>query len=169
MAETRQFVTFFLAGEEHALPVERVLEVLAVGRITRVPTTPPWIRGVANVRGSVLPVVDVAVKLGLPPTEMGARSSIVVVESEAFGERLRLGVVVESVAQVLEIATAELEPPPSFGTRIRVEYLTGMARVGDGYVLLFDLEHALSAEELQAAAAVEEPAPEAGAGEEARA
>lgn len=158
MAEARQFVTFFLAGEEHAVPVDRVLEVLAVGRITRVPTTPEWIRGVANVRGSVLPVVDVAIKLGLPPTAMGARSSIVVLESEAFGERLRLGVVVESVAQVIALAAEDLEPPPSFGTRIRVEYLTGMARVGDGYVLIFDLEHALSAEEIVAAAAVEEPA-----------
>lgn len=158
MAEVRQFVTFFLAGEEHAVPVEQVLEVLATGRITRVPTTPPWIRGVTNVRGSVLPVVDVALKLGLPATETGGRSSIVVLASRAFGETLRLGIVVESVAQVIELAPEDIEPPPSFGTRIRVEYLTGLARVAEGYVLLFDLEHALSADELASAAAVTVPA-----------
>jgi|CXWL01.1.fsa_nt_gi purine-binding chemotaxis protein CheW len=166
MGEPRQFVTFFLAGEEHAVPVGQVQEVLALGRITRVPTTPAWILGVANVRGSVLPVVDVAIKLGLPPTATGARSSIVVLESQAFGDRMRLGVVVESVAQVIELAPEDLEPPPSFGTRIRVEYLTGMARVGDAFVLLFDLEHALTAEELRTAAAVEAPAEPEG-GEEA--
>ena len=145
---TRTIVTFRLAGEEHGIPVERVREVLAQPRTTRVPTTPAWIRGIMHLRGGVVPVVDLAAKLGLGLTPIDRHTCVVLLDSEALGERRTVGLMVESAERLLEIAAADVEPPPSFGTKIAVDYLTGLVRVGDGYVLLLEIEKALAVGEL---------------------
>jgi purine-binding chemotaxis protein CheW len=147
LAETpaaRTIVTFRLAGEEHGIPVERVREVLAQPRTTRVPTTPEWIRGIMHLRGGVVPVLDLAAKLGLGLTPIDRRTCVVLLDSEALGERRTVGLMVESAERLLEVAPESVEPPPSFGTKIAVDYLTGLVRVGDGYVLLLEIEKALA-------------------------
>lgn len=142
------FVTFRIAGEEHGIPVEKVLEVLACGRTTRVPTTPEWIRGIMHLRGGVVPVLDLAAKLGLGVTPTLPHTCVVLLDSEALGERRTVGLLVESAERLLEVEPEQIEPPPSFGTQITVDYLTGLVRVGDGYVLLLAIDKALSVQEL---------------------
>ncbi len=144
----RTIVTFWLAGEEHGIPVERVLEVLAQPRTTRVPTTPEWIRGIMHLRGGVVPVLDLAAKLGLGLTPIESQTCVLLLDSEALGERRPVGLLVEAVARLLEVNPEAIEPPPSFGTRIKVDYLTGLVRIGEGYVLLLEIEKALSVQEL---------------------
>lgn len=144
----RTVVTFRIAGEEHGIDVARVLEVLAQPRTTRVPTTPEWIRGIMHLRGGVVPVLDLAAKLGLGPTPIERRTCVVLLDSEALGERRTVGLLVESAERLLEVAPEAVEPPPSFGTKISVDYLTGLVRVGDGYVLLLEIEKALSVGEI---------------------
>lgn len=160
----RTIVTFWLAGEEHGIAVESVLEVLAQPRTTRVPTTPEWIRGIMHLRGGVVPVLDLAAKLGLGLTPIASQTCVVLLDSEALGERRPVGLLVEAVARLLEVTPEAVEPPPSFGTKIKVDYLTGLVRVGEGYVLLLDIEKALSVAELGvlhgAAGAVPETAAE---------
>lgn len=145
---TRTVVTFRIAGEEHGIDVARVLEVLAQPRTTRIPTTPEWIRGIMHLRGGVVPVLDLAAKLGLGLTPIARRTCVVLLDSEALGERRTVGLLVESAERLLEIAPEAIEPPPAFGTKISVEYLTGLVRVGDGYVLLLEIEKALSVGEI---------------------
>lgn len=144
----RTFVSFRLAGEEHAIPVEKVLEVLACPRTTRVPTTPEWILGIMHLRGGVVPVLDLAAKLGLGMTPIAPTTCVVLLDSDALGERRTVGLLVESAERLLEVEPEAVEPPPSFGTKIAVDYLTGLVRVGEGYVLLLEVDKALSIEEL---------------------
>jgi purine-binding chemotaxis protein CheW len=152
-----QYLTFRIGGDEYAVGILRVREILEYRPITRVPTMPPWIRGVLNLRGSVVPVVDLAVKLGLPAVEVTRRTCIVIVEAaEAAAtagaaqglEATVMGIVVDSVRQVVELLPGDIEPPPGFGTPVRVEFLLGLGKLGDGFTLLLDLDRVLSAEEL---------------------
>lgn len=154
-----QYLTFHLAREEYAIGVLRVKEIIEYGTVTRVPATPPWIRGVINLRGSVVPLVDLAVKFGLLPSEVSRRTCIVIVEVDLEEERTVMGIVADSVSQVMDLKPEDVEPAPSFGTSVRVEYLLGMGRAGKSFVLLLDIDRVLSAGEILAARAVEGPAP----------
>lgn len=166
-ASERTIVTFRLAGAEHGIGVERVLEVLALPKLTRVPTTPAWILGIMHLRGGVVPVLDLAAKLGLGPTPTDREACVILLDSEALGERRPVGLVVEAMARLLEVAASAVEQPPAFGTRIAVDYLTGLVRTEDGYVLLLEIEKALSVGELNQLDASREAVldpPERGAG-----
>ena len=154
----RQYLTFLLADEEYAVGVLRVKEIIEFDSITHVPSTPAWIRGVINLRGGVVPVVDLAVKLGLPERLITRRSCIVIVETQLAGERALMGVIADAVSQVVDIPPSEVEPPPAFGTRIRVDFLNGMGRAGKKFVLMLDIDRVLSADELLATAAAAEVA-----------
>jgi purine-binding chemotaxis protein CheW len=155
--EQTQYLGFVVADEEYAIGILRVREILEYDTITKVPTTPPSIRGVINLRGRVVPVIDLAVKLGLPESEVTKRTCIVVVEVDLEGERTVMGVLADTVSQVIDLPASEVEPPPSFGTRVRVDCLLGMGRAGKKFVLLLDIDKVLSAEELTAAQAVADP------------
>ena len=144
----QQFLSFQIAGEEYAARILRVREIIEYGVVTRVPTTPPWVRGVLNLRGGVVPVIDLAVKFGLPPGEITARTCIVIVEVGLGGETALMGVVADAVSQVMEVQPQDVEPPPSFGTRVRIEYLKGMAKADKKFVLLLDIDRVLSSDEL---------------------
>ena len=150
-SEQSQYLGFHIGGEEYAIGILRVREILEYDTVTKVPTTPPSIRGVINLRGSVVPVVDLAVKLGLPESVVTRRSCVVVVEILLEGERTVMGLLADAVSQVLELPASEIEPPPPFGTRIRVECLLGMGRAGKRFVLLLDIDRLLSTEEVMAA------------------
>jgi purine-binding chemotaxis protein CheW len=161
----RQFLSFQIAGEQYALEIVNVREIIEYGVVTRVPLTPPWIRGVINLRGGVVPVVDLAVRFGLPSGEVTARTCIVIVDTDLAGLRTPMGVVADSVSQVLELGAEDIEPPPAFGTRIRLEYLLGMARTGNRFAILLDIDKILSSDELltltEAARVTAEPGGEA--------
>jgi purine-binding chemotaxis protein CheW len=150
-AEQSQYLGFHVAGEEYAIGILRVREILEYDTLTRVPTTPPSIRGVINLRGSVVPVVDLAVKLGLPASQVTKRTCIVVVEVELEGQQTVMGVLADAVSQVIDLAASDVVPPPPFGTRVRVDCLLGMGRAGRKFVLLLDIDKLLSSEELMQA------------------
>jgi purine-binding chemotaxis protein CheW len=140
-----QFLTFRIADERYAVGILSVREILQYGRPTRVPCAPAWIRGVINLRGSVVPVIDLGVKLGLEPS--------VIVEVRQAEQTLVMGVVADSVDQVIDLTPADVLPPPPFGTRMQVDFLLGMGRWNDGLVLMLDIERVLSTEELLSASA----------------
>ncbi len=145
---SRQFLSFHLAGEEYAIEIFRVREIIEYGIVTHVPMTPPWIRGVINLRGGVVPVVDLAVRFSLPVAEVTPRTCIVIVETELGGASTPMGIVADSVSQVLDLGSEDVEPPPPFGARIRLEFLLGMARTDKKFALLLDIDRILSSDEL---------------------
>ncbi len=142
-----QYLAFGLAGGDYAIGILKVREILQYEVVTPVPSTPASIRGVINLRGSVVPVLDLAVKFGLAPTAVTKRTCILVFEAVLGGADTVLGLMTDSVTEVVELGPGDIEPPPSFGSRVRVEYLVGMGKVGKGFVLILDLGKVLSAEE----------------------
>jgi purine-binding chemotaxis protein CheW len=150
--ERRQYLSFALAGSDYAVGILQVKEILQYETVTRVPSVPPSVRGVINLRGAVVPVVDLAVKFGLPVTAVTRRTCILIVEAALGGERTVVGIVADAVREVLELGPEEIEPPPSFGTQVRVDYLVGMGKAGKGFVLLLDLDRVISAGEKDLAA-----------------
>jgi purine-binding chemotaxis protein CheW len=150
-AKAGQYLTFFIAGEEYAISILKVREVIEYDTLTAVPNTPAWIRGVVNVRGSVLPVVDLGVKFGLPASVISKFSCIVITEVDSEGEKLTLGVLADSVSQVIEFAENEIEEPPPFGTRVKIEYLLGLGPIGKKFCQILDIDKVLSADEFLAA------------------
>ncbi len=153
-----QYLAFLVGRDEYAVPILKVREIFAFEDASRVPATPPWIRGVVNLRGQVLPVIDLAVKFGLPPVAVSPRTCVVVFELAIDGQPASIGALVDEVSQVLEIAPSEIEPPPSFGTQIRVEYLVGATLSNGRFALLLDTDRVLCDDELVAVAAAVEPA-----------
>ena len=151
-----QYLTFYVAGEEYAVTILKVTEIIEGVSLTHVPGTPTWIRGVLNLRGAVVPVVDLAVKFGLAQTELTRRTCVVMVEIEHEKERLVLGVMADSVHQVVELSPDQIQPPPSFGPKVRVDCIQGMGTNGNAFVVLLDIDRVLSSTEILAASLVEE-------------
>jgi purine-binding chemotaxis protein CheW len=147
-----QYLSFTIAGTDYGLPILTVKEILQFEETTRVPGTPASIRGVINVRGQVVPVVDLAVKFGRGDTSVSKRTCILVVEAAIGSERLTVGVLADAVNEVLDLPATEIEQAPSFGANVRVDFLTGMGKVGKGFVLLLDADRVLSASEAELAA-----------------
>jgi purine-binding chemotaxis protein CheW len=151
MQANDQYLTFFLAGEEHAITILQVTDIIECGAVTRVPGTPPWIRGVHNLRGTVVPVIDLAIKFGLPATEITRRTCIVIVELRADDETLIMGVMADSVHQVVDFTAEQIQPAPAFGPRVHVDCLLGMASSNGKFVLLLDIDRIFSSDEIVAA------------------
>jgi purine-binding chemotaxis protein CheW len=137
-----------IAGEEYAVSLLKVREIIEYDTVTEVPKTPEWIRGVINLRGSVVPVIDLAVKLRQAPSVAGKLTCIVITEVECEGEATVMGIMADSVRQVIDLNPQDVEPPPTFGTRVKVDYLLGMARSGRKFCLILDTEKVLSTDEL---------------------
>ena len=148
----RQYLTFLLSNEEYAVDVLSVKEIIEYGDVTKVPGTPFHVRGVINLRGSVVPVVDLAVKLGREESPLSRRSCIVIVETGAHGERVVTGVVADAVNQVIEFSPDDIEAPPAFGTGVRLHYLDGIAKMGGAFVLVLNMDSVLSDDAHTAAA-----------------
>jgi purine-binding chemotaxis protein CheW len=142
-----QYLSFLLGGEAYAIGILRVREILEYQPPTRVPQTPPSIRGVINLRGKVIPIVDLAVKFGMPPTEATKWTCTIVVETSIGGETAVMGVLADAVNEVIDLLPSDIEEPPSFGTRVKVDYLRGMGRAGQKFILLLDIDRVLSADE----------------------
>lgn len=147
-ASPGQYLTFFLAGEEYGSAILGVKEIIEYDTLTTVPATPPWVRGVINLRGSVVPVIDLAVKFGLPEIEVTKRTCIVIVEVELDGELAVMGILADAVSQVVDFSADDIEPAPAFGTQIHVDYLLGMGKLSEKFVLLLNKDRVLSLGEL---------------------
>ncbi|HEV3513608.1 MAG TPA: chemotaxis protein CheW [Candidatus Sulfotelmatobacter sp.] len=152
--EQEQYLTFLLAGEEYAIGILKVKEIIEYDTVTTVPKTPRWVRGVINLRGAVVPVVDLGLKFGLEDRPVTKTTCIVIVEGQLEGQSTLMGVMVDAVSQVMDIAASAVQEVPTFGTRIKVDYLQGMAQLGKKFVLLLDIDKVLSADEVQDLTAV---------------
>jgi purine-binding chemotaxis protein CheW len=143
----RQFVTFSLMGEEYALQIERVREIIECERITAIPSMPAVVRGVMNLRGQVVPIADLPVKFGLPGTSL-VGTYVVIVDLVWGGESVRLGLLTPGLGRVIDVKPDDLKPVPDFGTRIQSEYLQGVGQIEGRFILFLDAERLLSPGEL---------------------
>jgi purine-binding chemotaxis protein CheW len=148
--EPTQYLTFMLAGETFAIGILAIKEIIEYTGITEVPMMPASVRGVINLRGAVVPVVDLLARFGREPSPVTKRTCIVIVETEGGGERQVIGAVVDAVNEVLEIAPAEIEPPPTFGARLRSDFIAGMGKVRGKFVILLAADQVLAVDELGA-------------------
>lgn len=146
--EEGQYLTFSLGKEMFAIGILNIKEILEYGSLTTVPMMPEFIRGVINLRGAVVPVVDLAARFGGRPSEITKRSCIVIIEVASGEERQDIGVVVDAVSEVLEIPATEIEPPPAFGAKIRADFIAGMGKVDGKFVIILAVDQVLSTEEL---------------------
>lgn len=154
---SEQYLTFIIRGEEHAVPILRVKEIIEYETVTRVPGTPQWVRGVINLRGAILPVIDLASKFGHAESAVTKTTCTVVVETNLRDELITVGVMADAVSEVLDFTAGQIEPPPSFGTHVRVDYLLGMGKLERKLVLILDIDRLLSPVELEEAVAATAP------------
>ena len=152
-AAVRQYLSFVVGGTDFGIPILKVKEILQYEGVTRVPGTPGSIRGVINVRGSVVPVVDLGVKFGRGEVAETKRTCVLVVEARTKEETLTLGVIADAVSEVVDLGDGDIEPPPAFGTGVKLDHITGMGKVGKGFVILLDIDRVLTASEADLAAA----------------
>ena len=146
--ETTQCLTFKLDDEIFALDIGKVREVLDFTSITRVPRTPDFMRGVINLRGAVVPVVDMKLKLGLSKTEKSINTCIIIVELEVGGDVLVLGALADSVQEVIELEPDNVEPPPRIGTGLKIDFIRGMGKRNDSFIIILDIDKVFSADEI---------------------
>jgi purine-binding chemotaxis protein CheW len=143
--EPAQVLTFMLGGEAFAIGILQIKEIIEYQGLTTVPMMPACVRGVINLRGAVVPVVDLQARFGRPSSEVTKRTCIVIVETlTADGDHQVVGVIVDVVNEVLEIPAADIEPPPAFGTQIRTQFIAGMGKVRGKFVILLRIDEALA-------------------------
>lgn len=146
--EIRQYITFKLGGEVFAIDVARVREVLEVSEITRIPAAPEYMRGVVNVRGQSTPVVDLRLRFCLPRVDDTVHTRIIVMELELDGERTVLGGIADSVHEVIELDPSNINPPPRIAMRWRSEFIQGMGKRGDDFIIILDVNAVFGSDEL---------------------
>jgi purine-binding chemotaxis protein CheW len=163
--QTQQYLTFVLAGEIFAMGILAIKEIIEFATLTEVPMMPEYVRGVINLRGSVVPVIDLSVRFGKPSSQVTKRTCIVIIEivsrarqTHGPAERHVVGVVVDAVNAVLDIPGSEIEPPPAFGASIRTDFIQGMGKVNGKFVILLDVDHVLAADEMQVLTEAQETA-----------
>jgi purine-binding chemotaxis protein CheW len=162
---TAQYLTFVLAAETFAVGIMAIKEIIEYASLTEVPMMPAYVRGVINLRGAVVPVLDLPVRFGKQASAVSKRTCIVIIEVVLGSERHVLGLVVDAVNAVLDIRASEIEPPPAFGASIRTEFIRGMVKVNSKFVILLDLDHALAADEVQALTELQQDEPQAADGQ----
>ena len=143
-----QYLTFALGSEMFAVGILNVKEIIEYGNLTEIPMMPAFIRGVINLRGSVVPVIDLAARFGGSQTEVGRRTCIVIVEVEDDDAKHDIGIMVDAVSEVLDIPGSEIEPPPAFGAKIRADFIFGMGKVAGKFVIILNINKVLSVEEI---------------------
>lgn len=150
ITDTKQYLTFRVGEEDFALDVSNVREILEFTSITKVPKTPEYMRGVINLRGSVVPVLDMRVKFGLTEAKETIDTCIVVLEVDIDGEKTVIGDLVDSVQEVFELDPQHIEPAPRMGTRLRTDFIKGMGKRDDRFIIILDIDKVFSLEELTA-------------------
>lgn len=147
-AQFNQYLTFVLGAETFAIGILAIKEIIEYSSLTDVPMMPPYVRGVINLRGAVVPVIDLAVRFGRVPAPVTKRTCIVIIEIMVNDERQVIGIVVDAVNEVLDIPASDIEPPPAFGSGIRTDFILGMGKVRNKFVILLDVSHVLAFDEL---------------------
>lgn len=147
---TAQYLTFKLDGEVFAVDIVKVREVLEFTTVTRVPRSPDFMRGVINLRGSVVPVVDMRLKLGLPQVDKTVDTCVVITEVEVDNEKTVLGALVDSVQEVIDLDASQVVPPPRIGTRINTDFIRGMGKRDEQFLILLDIDRVFTADEILA-------------------
>ncbi|CBL43763.1 CheW-like protein [gamma proteobacterium HdN1] len=148
VSEDDQYLTFSLAGEMFGVGIMSIKEIIEYGSITSVPLMPGFVRGVINLRGRVVPVIDLQARFGRPSSPVEKRTCIVIVEVAGVEDALDIGVVVDAVSEVMAIPASDIEKAPSFGAKLRQDFLRGMGKVDGKFVILLDISQVLSVEEL---------------------
>jgi purine-binding chemotaxis protein CheW len=148
ITETRQYLSFKLDEEEFALDISKVKEVLDFTKITKVPQTPDFMKGVINLRGSVIPVVDLNKKFGIKDTEKTVNTRIIIGQVAIEGEETILGVLADSVHEVMDIEPENIEPTPRIGTKLNTDFIKGMGKRDGEFVMILDIDKVFSSEEL---------------------
>jgi len=143
-----KYLTFSLGGEEYGIGILKIREIIGMLPITSVPETPHFVKGVINLRGKVIPVVDLRLRFGMPVIAYTERTCIIVVEMRCAGGLVSVGIVVDAVSEVLNIKADEIEAPPAFGARLNTDYILGMAKMGKGVKLLLDIDRVLASQDL---------------------
>lgn len=148
ISDTRQYLTFRLMDEVYAFDVEKVREILEYSSITKVPQTPEYMRGVINLRGSVVPVMDMRLKFGMPESEKTVNTCIIVVEVLHENDVVVVGALADSVQEVFELEPDQIEPPPHIGTKINSTIIRGMGKSGGQFIMILDIDKIFSSDEL---------------------
>jgi purine-binding chemotaxis protein CheW len=143
-----KYLTFSMAGEEYGIGILKVKEIIGMLPITSVPRTPAFVKGVINLRGKVIPVVDLRLKFGMEEIAYAERTCIIVVEIRSQGASVLIGIVVDSVSEVLNIKGTDIEETPTFGARLDTDHILGMAKMNGGVKILLDIDKVLGAEEM---------------------
>ena len=143
-----KYLSFSLAEEEYGIGILKVKEIIGMMNITVIPKTPEFVKGVINLRGKVIPVIDLRLKFGMPSVEFTERTCIIVVEVDSAGGTLLIGIVVDSVSEVLNVRAENIEPPPSFGASLDTGYILGMAKMDSGVKILLDISKVLGEDEI---------------------
>ncbi|MBI1822899.1 MAG: purine-binding chemotaxis protein CheW [Nitrospirae bacterium] len=154
-----QILTFFLSEEEYGVNIKAVKEIIEYATMTKIPASPPFIRGVINLRGSVVPVIDFAKKFGFPESQVTKRTCIVIAEVEHDGRKNLVGVIVDRVNQVMDLLPSEIEPPPTFGTPVQNDYIGGLIKRDKNFILILDFDKVLSLDELKSGFTLVSPVP----------
>ena len=152
--DQQQYLTFRLGGETYAMGILSIKEIIEYGNITEVPRMPEFIRGVINLRGAVVPVIDLGARFGKHTTNITRRTCIVIIEVANGEETQDVGVMVDAVNEVLEISASEIEPAPSFGANIRADFIEGMGKIKGKFVIILNIHQVLSVEEMATLAGV---------------
>jgi purine-binding chemotaxis protein CheW len=155
--EKLQYLTFLLGGETFAIAILNIKEIIEYGNVTTVPMMPDFVRGVINLRGAVVPVIDLAMRFSRSPSPVTRRTCIVLIEVEVEGEQYNIGVTVDAVNEVLEIPAAEIEPPPTFGAKIRSDFIGGMGKIDGKFVIILDADKVLSVSEMASLTSIDSP------------
>jgi purine-binding chemotaxis protein CheW len=143
-----KYLTFCLAGEEYGIGILKVKEIIGMMAITSIPQTPGYVKGVINLRGKVIPVIDLRLKFGMETIGYTERTCIIVVDIKGDNRKIQMGIVVDSVSEVLNIKPGEIEDTPTFGAQMDTDYILGMAKVNGGVKILLDIDKVLGAEEM---------------------
>lgn len=152
---TQQYLTFGLGEEVFALETGSVREVIELVPVTRIPKTPPFMRGVINLRGHAVPVVDLRIKFDMPRVKDTVNTCIIIVDVEVENENCHMGAIVDSVREVFEMGSDQINPPPRMGTSIRADFIKGMGKQSEEFIMILDIGKVFSPEELSLPSAAE--------------
>ena len=158
LMETDQYLAFKLEDEIFAFDISKVREVLEFDTVTKVPQTPEMMKGVINLRGSVVPVIDMRIKFGMGATEKTVNTVIIIIEIDLDGESPMIGALVDSVNEVMDLDTEHIEPPPNIGTQLNTEFIKGMGKQNGEFIIILDIEQIFSSAELELVQQVSEQA-----------
>ncbi|MBI5894162.1 MAG: chemotaxis protein CheW [Deltaproteobacteria bacterium] len=162
ITQTTQYLTFKLEEEIFAFDISQVREVLDFTTVTKVPRTPEFMRGVINLRGSVVPVVDMRIKFGMPKAEKTVNTCTIIVEINLDGEKIVLGAMADSVQEVIDLEPNQIEPAPRIGTRLKTEFIKGMGKRNDQFIIILDIDRIFSSDEISLVQEIKGSVAEAG-------